>query len=62
MNAVDTQYSNNGYFYMYAQKLSIKDDTDKQLRYRYKWGKQIPVTNGTKYKGVIYTIDLYIWE
>jgi len=30
MNAVDTQYSNNGYFYMYAQKLSIKDGTDKQ--------------------------------
>ena len=30
MNTVDTLYSNNGSFYMYAQKLLLKDDTDKQ--------------------------------
>ena len=41
-------------FYMYAQKLLLKDDTDKQTRYRHKEVGQINSSyECTRYKGVI---------
>ena len=42
INAVETQYSNNGLFCMYAQTLLFKDGTGKGIQMRelnpnYKW-------------------------
>jgi len=59
MQYVDTQYSNNGWFDMYAQKLLL-NDTDKQGTGTSEENKFQLQNNGVRYKGVTMLICMCI--